>query len=220
MEETNFVRLWNEQNEKIDQSLVINKRFLKEIISQKAESQVYSLIKSKVIGIVLAIVYLIVLGISLYYAMAHFSPALYYFVLSIGAIFLINIKALYDYIKHLIWLNTIDYQGSLTEIQQKLNRLHLSIVQHIRVTFLQLPFWTTFYLSSNWFPKEMGWGYIVFQLLLTGTFTYVAYFFYRNLTLVNLHKKWVKSLLSGAGGKKVMNALTFYKEIETYKADT
>jgi hypothetical protein len=128
MEETNFVRLWNEQNEKIDQSLVINKRFLKEIISQKAESQVYSLIKSKVIGIVLAIVYLIVLGISLYYAMAHFSPALYYFVLSIGAIFLINIKALYDYIKHLIWLNTIDYQGSLTEIQQKLNRLHLSIV--------------------------------------------------------------------------------------------
>ena len=32
MEETNFVLLWKEQYEKIDQSLVINKQLLKEII--------------------------------------------------------------------------------------------------------------------------------------------------------------------------------------------
>ena len=37
MEETNFVLLWKEQYEKIDESLAINKQLLKEVISQKAE---------------------------------------------------------------------------------------------------------------------------------------------------------------------------------------
>ena len=47
MEETNFVLLWKEQYEKIDQSLVINKQLLKEVVNQKAESSLQSLIRFK-----------------------------------------------------------------------------------------------------------------------------------------------------------------------------
>ena len=43
MEEPNFVLLWKEHYEKIDQSLVINRQLLKEVISQKAESALQSL---------------------------------------------------------------------------------------------------------------------------------------------------------------------------------
>jgi len=218
MEETNFILLWKEQYEKIDQSLVINKRLLKESISQKAESQLQSLIRSKAIGAVIAVLYLVLLGIVLSYAILNYSPTAIYFIMSIGSIFLINVKALHDYIKHLVWANNIDYNGDVVAIQQKLTRLQLSIANHIRVMFLQLPFWTTFYLSSEWFPAEMGWRYIVFQIFLTGSFAYLAYFLFRNLTLANLNKKWVRSLLSGAGGKKVMKALAFYQEIESFKA--
>jgi lysylphosphatidylglycerol synthetase-like protein (DUF2156 family) len=217
MEETNFVLLWKEQYEKIDQSLVINKQLLKEVISQKAESALQSLIRFKVRGIVAAVIYLILLGIVLFYAISHYSSTVNYFIVSIGAIFLINVKALYDYIKHLIWINNIDYNGSITEIQEKLTKLQLSILQHSRFMVLQFPFWTTFYLSDKWFPNDVSWGYIVFQFLLTASFTLLAYWLYKNQTLENANKKWLKVLIEGSGGKSIIKAMAFYKEIEAFK---
>ncbi len=217
MEETSFVLLWKEQYEKIDQSLAINKQLLKEIISQKAESALQSLIRLKAIGIAALVIYLIFLGIVLFYAITHYSSAANYFIISIGIIFLINVKALFDYIKHLVWTNEINYDGSVTEIQEKLTKLQLSILQHSRTMVLQFPFWTTFYLSDAWFPHSIGWGYIIFQLLITGSFTFIAYWLYKNQTIQNVDKKWLKTLLQGSGGKSVMKALAFYKELEAFK---
>jgi lysylphosphatidylglycerol synthetase-like protein (DUF2156 family) len=217
MEETNFVLLWKEQYEKIDQSLAINKQLLKEVISQKAESALQSLIRFKRRGIIAAVIYLLLLGIVLFYAISNYSSAANYFIISIGAIFLINVKALYDYIKHLIWTNNIDYNGSVTEIQGKLTQLQLSILQHSRFMVLQFPFWTTFYLSDKWFPYSISWDYIIFQFILTASFTYLAYWLYKNQTLKNANKKWCKTLIEGSGGKSVMKAIAFYKEIEEFK---
>jgi lysylphosphatidylglycerol synthetase-like protein (DUF2156 family) len=217
MEETNFVLLWKEHYEKIEQSLAINKRLLIETISKKAESSLQSLVRLKSRGIVVAVIYLILLGAVLVYAISHYSSAANYFIASMGIIFLINVKALYDYIKHLVWVNNIDYDGSITEIQQKLTRLQLSIFKHSRIMVLQFPFWTTFYLSSKWFPHDISWQYIIFQFLLTASFTWLAYWLYKNQTLTNAHKKWLKILIGGSGGNAVMRALYFYKEIEEFK---
>jgi lysylphosphatidylglycerol synthetase-like protein (DUF2156 family) len=155
----------------------------------------------------------------LFYAISHYSSAANYFIASIGAIFLINVKALYDYIKHLVWINNIDYDGSITGIQEKLTKLRLSIFKHSRIMVLQLPFWTTFQLSDRWFPQDVGWGYITFQVILTASFTYLAYWLYKNQTVENADKKWVKTLIKGSGGKSVTKALEFYKELEKFKQD-
>lgn len=219
MEETNFVLLWKEQYEKIDQSLAINKRILKETISQKARSALRSLIRIKAVGIVAAVIWLLLLGAVLSFAILHYSSAANYFIVSIGAIFIINIKALYDYIKHLAWVNNINYDGSITEIQKKLARLQLSIIQHVRVTFLQLPFWTTFCLSDKWFPQSVNLPFIIFQILFTASFGYLAFWLYKNITFTNSNKRWVRFLIQGAGGKSVMKALEFYKEIEEFNGD-
>jgi len=219
MEETNFVLLWKEQYEKIDQSLAINKQLLQEIIGQKAQKSLRSLIRFKVWGIIAAVTYLLLLGVALFYSISHYSAAANYFIISIAAIFLINVKALYDYIKHLAWVNSIGYDGSITEIQRKLTKLQLSIFQHTRVMFLQLPFWTTFYLSSKWFPYAVSWEYVAFQVFFTASFAYLAYWFYKNLTLKNMNKKWVRTFINGSGGKQVLRALEFYKEIEDFRKE-
>jgi lysylphosphatidylglycerol synthetase-like protein (DUF2156 family) len=216
MEETNFVLLWKEQYEKIDQSLAINKRILKETISQKARSALRSLIRIKATGIVAAIIWLLLLGAALFIAVLNYSSAVNYFIVSVAAIFIINVKALCDYIKHLAWVNSINYDGSITKIQKKLVRLQLSIFQHVRIMFLQLPFWTTFTLSNKWFPQNVSWMYIIFQILFTASFTYLAFWLYKNISLANANKKWVKSLIEGAGGKSVTKAMEFYKEIEEF----
>ena len=217
MEETNFVLLWKEQYEKIDQALVINKRLLHDSLSQKAENTLRSLIRSKALGVVAAILYLALLGFALFVAFRHYSPAANYFIVSIGAIFLFNVKAAFDYIRHMVIVGTIDYNGSVVEIQQRLTMLQLSIIRHIRTMFLQLPFWTTFFLSSAWFPSKVNGGYVALQITITGTFVWIALFLYRSLTAQNMGKKWVKSILSGAGATKVTKALAFYTEIEEFK---
>jgi hypothetical protein len=217
MEETNFVLLWKEYYEKIDQSLAINKQLLRETIDRKAQSALQSLIRLKTIGIIAFVIYLVLLGFVLFYAISHYSSAANYFIISMTAIFLINVRGLYDYIKHLVWTNNIDYDGSITEIQQKLTKLQLSIFKHSRVMVLQFPFWTTFFLSDKWFPQSAGAGYFVFQFLLTASFTYLAYWLYKNQTIANADKKWVKTLIAGSGGKAVRKALEFYKDIEKFK---
>ncbi len=219
MEDTNFFLLWKEQHEKIDQSLSINKQILNEVVRQKSEIALQSLMRFKTKGIICAVVYLVLLGLVLFYAITHYSSAADYFIISVAAISLINIKALYDYIKHAVWITNIDYDNNITETQQQLTRLQLSIFRHNRFMFLQLPFWTTFYLSNKWFPHSVGFGYIIFQILFTGLFTYLSYFFYRNLTLQNAGKKWVRIIINASGGKYVRKALDFYKEIEQFKRD-
>ncbi|MDE3253397.1 MAG: hypothetical protein KGO92_11360 [Bacteroidota bacterium] len=217
MEDTQFVLLWKEHYDKIDRSLAINQRLLTETVNHKAQSVLRSLSRFKTRGMMALVVYLLLLGTILFFALAHYSSAANYFIFSIGMIFLINLRALYDYGKHLVWINQIDYDGSITAIQQKLVRLQLSIFRHSRIMVLQFPFWTTFFLSNRWFPQSVGWGYLVIQIALTASFTYLAIWLYQNQTPANADKKWIRALLAGSGADKVSKALAFYKELETFQ---
>lgn len=217
MEDTDFVKLWKVHYEKIDQSLAINKKLLRELTNQKAESSMQSLIRHKQIGIIGVTVYLLILGILLFFSIADYKPEKAYFIFSVMAIFIVNIKAMYDYIKHLIWTKKINYNGSISDIQQQLSKLQFSIISHTRIMCLQFPFFTTFYLSNKWFPQEVGIGYIMFQIILTGSFAYLSYWLYKNHTIENLNKKWVRNMIAGSGGKQVLKAMEFYKEIIEFK---
>jgi hypothetical protein len=221
MEDLEIINLWKTQSAKLDQSLAINTRLLSAIQTQKAQNALQSLKQLKIGGVITGVLYIVflawILSIALRYTIANNSSAAYYFIGSITLISLINIKAVYDYIKHLIWMNQINYDGSIAEVQQKLNHLKLSIIQHSRIMFLQMPFYTTFYLSNSWFPQTSGWAYLLFQFLLTGAFCYASYWCYKTLDIKNVNSKWFKFLIAGSGGKSVSKAMGFYNELEELK---
>ena len=219
MEDRELINLWKAQHDKIEQSLSINRRLLEETIHQKAHNALKPLKRLKTGGMVAFILYLIVLGYVLFYAISNYSSAANYFIVSMSAIVLINLKGFTDYVRHLTWVNAIDYDGPVTEIQQKLLELQLSIISHARTMVLQLPFWTTFYLSDTWFPHSVGLPYILFQVILTSAFTYLAYWLYKNQTAEKLDKKWFQKLIAGSGGKSVAKALALYKEVEAFRQE-
>ena len=219
MEDKEIINLWKAQDTKIEQSLAINKQLLLEVIHQKAKSALQSLKVLKTRGIIALVIYLIILGNILFWAISNYSSALNYFIFSLSAIFLINVKALSDYVRHLVMASNIRYEGSVSEIQEQLTMLQMSIIKHAKMMCLQFPFFTTFFLSNTWFPQEVGWGYVVFQVALTGVFVYLSYWLYKNQTMENLDKKWFQQLISGSGGKSVMKALVFYKELEAFKRE-
>lgn len=211
--------LWKSQGVGIDEVMEVNYRLLKEVKASKAQLAMESLKKIKTTGIVAAITYLTILGLMLAYAIAHYSPASNYFIVSMGIIFAINVKAFYDYVKHLVWAHQINYDGPIMEVQEKLSRLRLSIVKHCRAMSLQLPFWTTFYLNGTWFPQNAGWPYLVFQTLFTGLFCYATYWALKNLRMENSDKKWFKWLVAGSGGEATARAMRLMKDIEEFKKE-
>ena len=219
MENIELINIWKEQNAKIKKTLVINKIILKETIGRKAESTLKGLVKLKTAGIVSFVFYLLILGYALFYAISNYSSASNYFIVSVSVIALINIKGFADYIKHLAWTKNINYDGSIMEIQKQLSKLQLSIIDHGKFMCLQFPFFTTFYLSDNWFPQDVGLTYIIFQTVLTGSFIYFSFWLYKNHKPANLNKKWFRNLIAGSGGKSVEKAIEFYREIEEFEKE-
>lgn len=217
MEDKDIFKLWKNQDARIEQSLAVNRELLKEVINQKIRFTLQPFISLKRWGIGAFVLYILILGKVLFWACANYSSGLGYFTISISAIFLINLKGLIDYIRNLILIRSINYEGSITEIQEKLIKLQLSIIQHSRTMWLQLPFFTTFYLSSDWFPQSAGWVLIIVQSLVTGLFIYGSFWLYKNQTIGNMHKKWLKRLIAGSGGEYILKAITFYHELEDYK---
>ena len=219
MENIELIGIWKEQNAKIEKTLAINRRLLKETIGLKAESVLKGLARLTTAGIIAFVFYLLILGYVLFYAISNYSSANNYFIVSISAIALINIKGFADYIKHLAWTKNLNYNGSVIEIQKQLSKLQLSIINHSKIMILQIPFWTTFYLSNLWFPQEVGLGYILFQVLITGSFVFFTYWLYKQHKPESLSKKWFRNMIAGSGGKSVEKALEFYKEMEEFEKE-
>lgn len=219
MENTELISIWKSQNTKIEKTLAINELLLKEVTNNKVKTSLKSLITLKTAGIVAFILYILLLSYLLVYSISNYSSSLNYFIVSISVITLVNIKGLADYIKHLVWANNVNYNGSIMEIQQQLSRLQLSIINHAKGMCLQIPFYTTFYLSNKWFPQDVGLGYIILQVIVTGAFVFLTYWLYKNHKTENLDKKWFRNLITGTGGKPVMKAMEFYKEMENFKKD-
>jgi hypothetical protein len=219
MENIDFITIWKAQDTKIEQTLAINKKLFRNVVDGKAQSTLRSLKILKSGLLFFGILYLIALSGLLIFALSRYSPSWNYFIVSVTAIFAINLYAVITYIKHLVWLHKINYDGAVADIQQKLSELQLSIVNHTRIMYLQTPLFTTFYLSSNWFPQNSPLAYTIFQLAFTVAAIYSSWWVYRNMTPENLNNKLIKGLLNGSGRETVQKAMDFYKEIEEYKVE-
>jgi hypothetical protein len=219
MDNTELIQLWKAQDAKLERALALNQLLLRETINQKAKSTLRPLLKFKTAGIIAFVFYLWFLGYGLYYGVANYSSAWNYFIVSVSAIMLINLKGFFDYIRHLYWTHHINYDGSVVEIQQQLSRLQLSIIDHSRTMCLQFPFFTTFYLSDTWFPSEVGWPYLFFQIIKTGAFIGLSYWLYKNHKPENLEKRWFRVMIDGSGGKSIAKAMAIYKEAERFKEE-
>ena len=212
IEDQDILQIWQAQNIKPEQVAAFNQKLLTEMAGLKAEGALNKLQRFTTRGIITAIIYLSLLAAVLLYAICNAKAGADYFTLSMGGIFLINLKALADYIKHYTRASRIDFSGSVLTVQRDLARLELSFFSHVRIMVLQLPFWTTFFLSSSWFPAKAPQILVVLQLMVTGASVVTSLWLFKKLRPENLDKKWVRKLVNGAGAGWVTQAMGFYKE--------
>jgi len=222
MEDLELKNIWQSYDRKIEearvlnlQSWALNLRCFETIQSGKAKSKLDSLATFKAWAIVLGIVWVLFLGMLVYGN--HFENP--YFGVSVSMIMLFSIFAVAVYIKHIVVIKQINYADNITDTQKKLAQLQLSTINSTRIVWLQLPFHTTWFWHSKWILfSSLKFWLVPFPITLL--FTLLAIYLYRNITLGNMHKKWVRALMmSGPEYKSVIQAIGLINEIDAFKKD-
>lgn len=225
MEDAEILNIWKDYDRRIEESKILNMQSwalnlqcFESLQKQRAESALKPFVRHTVTGIIAGILWLLFLGFLLFVALTNFSMSSIFFVVSIGMIFIANILAVGYYIKHIAIVKQINYNESVTKAQEQLAALQASMINIVRILFLQMPFYCTWFVNRSMFVNA-GAGMWVLQIGITAFFTFAAIWLYRNINYKNAHKKWFKLLFSAPSFVGIGRAMEFMKEIERFKED-
>ncbi len=214
METQELKNAWNASEKNLENLWTLNMRCIEMVQTQKAKSKLNGLAAFKSVAIILGILYVLFLGILVYGN--HFKNL--YFTFSIGIIMVINIVAIAVYIKHLVLISQINFGESIINAQKKLAELQASTINITRIIWLQLPFWCTWFWSSNWINNNTA-NFLLTAFPIALFFAVVAVWLFKNISLQNSHKKWFRILFSTTEWTSVIKAIEFINEIDEFKKD-
>jgi len=220
MEDEYLKGIWNSPNNEIKNFLDMNDQSIETIQIKKAKSKLRLLLFPKIIGIVLGLGWISFMFMLIYFCVIYtpLSVGKIFFVGSISMILLSTSFAVFLYVKDIFTVIQIDNSDSVTITQRKLATLQFSIMKSVRIIWLQLPFYTTWYLNYELIVH----GSIIFwivQFFFTGLSTWLAIWLFRNINYRNLNKNRVRNFMRGYGFYSVIQALDFIKEIDNFKND-
>ena len=211
MEDITLQNLWKAQDEKLDRTLKLNLFLLESMQKQKVQSKLNGLASLKLTAIILGVLWSLFLGVLIYGNQLRNI----YFTVSAGMIMLITIGAVVAYIKHIALIKELDYSQSITETQKKLAKLQASTFNN-RFILLQTPFYTTFFWSTEMIQSSVTKFYLI-AVPITLAFTLLTIWLYKNLTPLNMHKKWVSYLVKNDPESiPIIQAQHFLTEIEEF----
>ena len=207
-----FQQVWKAYDAKLEKSLQLNLRLLQEVQSQKAKSVLRSFIASRILGIVIGILYLLLLILAFWYVRTQPVMAVSF------AVFIIcTVIAIGEYIHEIGVIQGISYGDNIVDTQRKLAGIQSTIIRTLRISWVQLPFWSTFFVSNELLRKG-GREFWMIEIPITLVLTILAVVLYKNITIENAQKKkWVKKMIRGTGMKSLTRAMDFLKEIENFK---
>jgi glucan phosphoethanolaminetransferase (alkaline phosphatase superfamily) len=207
-----FQQIWKAYDAKLERSLQLNLRLLNEVQSQKAKSVLDALVALRVVSVVIGTIYVLILGFVFWYIRSQPVMAV-----SFGVFILCSAFAIGGYIQEIGVIRRISYGDNIVDTQQKLAGIQSSIFRTLRICWIQLPFWSTFFVSNELLRKG-GREFLMIEIPTVLFFVILAVFLYRNITVENGNKKkWVRGLITGTGIKSVTRAMDFMKEIQEFK---
>jgi hypothetical protein len=213
MEEQDIKQLWRAYDVKLERSLQLNYKIIREMQTQQAEEKISSFRRNQVFGVVGGIIWILFLVFLIVHALNNI-----YFVISVGFIALFNIFAVTAYIRHLAMLDKVNITDSITGAQQKLATIQTSLNNVGRILVLQTPFYCTFWYSQ-YLVDHGGTQFWVINLVIVALFIAASIYLFKTLTYKNIHRKWVKAFIESFGGKQIIKAMEFLNDIDDYKAE-
>ena len=217
MNELELKKLWQTTNDKLDESIVINKKNTEDITRVKVHSIVGSMKPIKIFTLLLGILWvgIGVIALSSIY-LNSFSEANKFFLFSASIQVGLTAVALFVYLYQLITIYQVDITDPIIRTQEKLSGLKISTLWITRILFLQLPVWTTF-----WWNKTMLTDWSILQwavtMFFTVSFTFIAIWLFVNIKYENRNKKWFQLIFSGKEWTPLMKSMELLEQVDDYK---
>ncbi len=219
MNQTEILNIWKAYDKKLDETLLLNKVLTTEVIKLKTKSLLSSMKPIKVFTIFIGLLWVFVVGtiVGNLFLYAYSSVTLF-FLISAGIQILLTSIALVIYLYQLHLIQQVDITEPLVKTQKRLTSLKSSTLWVSRILFLQLPLWTTFYLSESMF-RSGNMFYILINGTVTILFTFLAVWLFINIRFENRDKKWFKLIFEGKEWTPVMKAMELNHQIENFEKE-
>jgi hypothetical protein len=219
MQDLEFKTLWKSYSEKLEQSLIIHRQTTEEITKIKVQSLISSLKPIKIFTLLAGLLWSIPLGYFLIhlflYSHHRISPFfLYSMTLQVG----LTLIATAVYLHQLDLIYRVDFSMPVIRLQETLSRLKSSTLLATRILFLQLPCWTTFYLTTDLLRNGPTY-LLIFQGLVTLLFTIGALWLFFNIDSKNRHKNWFQWLFKGNEWTPLLKSMDLLDQLEEIKSE-
>lgn len=216
MNELELKKLWQTTSEKLEESLIINRKNTEDITRIAVHNFLGSMKPIKIFTLLVGIIWvgLGVMILSHLYLYA-FSEANKFFLISATVQVMLTAIALWIYLYQLITIYQVDITDPILKTQKKLADLKLSTLWSARIMFLQLPVWTTF-----WWNETMltDWSLLQWAMtaIVTILFTYIAVWLFFNIKYENRNKKWFGFIFNGKEWTPLMKSMELLEQVEEY----
>jgi hypothetical protein len=220
MELEELKTLWSNYDKKLDKSLQLNMKLLRQVTFDKASKKLGQLLFLKIVEMLILMVLIIALLPFTFIHMNEFRfsiPSLIITPLVIAG-FASDVRQL-----GLIVQIRKDTAAPVSDLQKKAEKLKLLIVKYTRTSFIFLPFYpflavvgAKMFLNLDfWAPPYLNRliPNIIIAVLLIPLFLWL----FRQLGKQNVSNKVVKSFLTGSGWNQAKSAEQFLEEIEKFE---
>lgn len=213
MEDIEIIHLWKSYDKKLEENLSFNRQNAADITHMKVQSALASMKPLKIFTLLAGIIWVIWVDSILINTFHFASP---FFLISAGIQVLLTKLAIGIYLYQLVLIQQVDVNAPILDTQEKLSRLKASTLWCARLLFLQLPLWTTFYWNQSMLDHGNGWLYGL-QIIVTLSFTYVAFWLFIHIRYENSHKKWFRLIFDGKEWNPVIKAMELLQQVEEYR---
>ncbi len=217
MNENELKSLWQSANEKLEDSLRVNKKNTEDITRLKVQNFLSTMKPVKIFTLVVGILWVTVLGIVLINLIVNaYDKVSLFFLCSATIQVLLTAIAVAVYIYQIALINKIDFSEPVITIQENLSKLKVSTLNVTRILFLQLPVWTTFYWNEKMFVNENLLLWII-QGITTLSLIYLAVWLFFNIKYENRNKKWFQWIFRGKEWQPIIQSMELLNQIEKYQ---
>ncbi|WP_296386069.1 hypothetical protein [Winogradskyella sp.] len=203
---------------KLDEKLSLNVASLKSINLDKSERSTQSILKYRIIEIVIFSLLAIFIGnyIARNWSQTHLAMS----GIIVGVFTLI---ALSGSIGQVTLLQQIDFAKPTVDIRKKIELVNTHGLLFIKLMFLSTPIWWSYvvvgsdYLFNIDLYNNMDSNFVLKYLIINSLLIIPMVWFLNKLTYKNLNVKWVRKTIGFFVGTKTMKALEFLKDIEEFE---
>jgi hypothetical protein len=213
MEDTELIALWKSYDQKLEESLTLNRRNAEDITRIKIRSLLGSMKLIKIFAILTGILWVLFVDVVIIGTLKVANP---FFLVSAGFQVLITKIAIGIYLYQTILIYQTDISEPLLATQERIAKLQSSTIWVARILFLQFPIWTTFYINDAML-SHVNFIWLVIQSLVTIGFTILSAWLFVNIKFENRDKTWFRLIFKGKEWEPVLRAQELLLEIDGYK---